>query len=678
MTASSTDAKTSIHKPSTFFRSTGPAEPTLQLTPTSGSTELDRIKQDAIKTSYKDTFVLFNQLEGQILGLYAIYQDSHTKIENHLNTVIQKSHLYQNWADAQNSIEEKRAENLWRQAAFNQAKEAYEAKKEDKEKLTSLTLMLFYYATVMQEHYKRYDHKEKIKQYEEMADEAEQFIKKMMLVDKNINDIKALSIASQKMAKTEKEEQSHFMIYLIREAAKDTQNLLKNIKDGLLRTSKWRDALNAVNMQRIYWIFCHFVMSQLQHMAIKIQLQLTHLFHKDMSWLLAHADKLGKMMDGPKDFLNVLSVALFGIRFVIDVLMIIKHASDYFSTDKEKEVGQKARAWAEFEKRFFDMANNVVWGTANLLTNYNKLFHISDPIAMQIVAALLVFDALLIVLRLLKAQRQYRSNRMALLIERKALENELGKIKRDLLAKSRVSDDDAEKQALLNEKQRLLDELKINRLQIKALDDNWAVQKASYEYYIIAAVILCASFAATLFAVPPAGVLVCYIVGIAAMAMYLSVDQYSDFVAKKKKYEDAKEKFDSQKATKEDTIELQRLKKDFIKAKRTWQFAMVEKTVVPTIIMIAFASNVFVGAGVLGLYLLCKLSLKVYHKYQARQKQAETRSNRYSMFQEVNDGPKLTRQESIELDKLEKKKPEREVTSLLPEADLAGLDFKFA
>lgn len=618
------DAK-SVFKQSAFFEPSDAVD--------SPKSDPKDLKKQAEQSNYVDTFEIFSGLESQILGLEAIFQDTYPETQARLQKLIKLSKLHQ--AESEGDDKKDFA------TQFEQAKADYQAHSKQSERANVLALMLFYYATVMQQHYERYSHKEKIKRYQKLSEQAEIFINTKLLIDTNLENIEQLAEASNQLKDQSARIQTHTIINAIKQ---DAKSVYVNFKEGLLRTSRWRDALSAINLQRIYWIFCHFVMSQLQAMAFTIEINLK-LYGKDITWvLLDHIDEFCKKIDTPKNVLNVLSVALFGIRFVIDILMILKHASDYFCSDDEKTV-KKGRAWAELEKRAFDMANNIVWGTANFITNYNHLCHIPDASALYIIAALLVFDALLLQARRIKAQRDFRRNRIALLEEWGHLDSLMQTLKTKEHELINRSDDDIEKIGLKKEKESVIEQLQLISLQIKALDDDWAVQNASYHYYTLAAVILCVSFSASLLmVVPPAGVLACYIVGVAATAMYLSGNLYSDYKAQKQKYLDAKQNYGKKTVSKED---LAQLKADYINARNAFRNSMIEKTVVPTLILIAFASNVAAGATVLGIYLVIKLSLFFLKKYKEINKKEAPSTNRYAMFNKFNetDSPKMDKTE---------------------------------
>jgi DNA-binding transcriptional MerR regulator len=693
-----TAIKKAIHPKSAFFRGAA-------LRPKPQQDFHESITSITHETaSYQDTFKVINALEAEVLALEAVYEDSQPTLDSPFGKSLARlKDTSQAYVDAKADIDRKKDTSTSKRTQveldgendkltkvknialinYQEARAAYKKFTEASEQRELLALMLYYYSTVLKKHYESYENKEKINKYQSILTKIDNLsgefnrLKQISLyldAPFSLEEIKKVNEQFNAEEQKEKDAQNT-LCTLIRE---DATGIYKNVRDGLLRTSKWRDAMSEINMQRIYWIFSHFVIDQLGKMALDIR--------QHFNWILGNADEFTKEINTPKNFLNILSVALFAIRLVIDFIMIVKHCTNTFCNESEKEVPRLTRLKQELKKRGFDIANNIVWGTANFVTNYNELCHISAPFANYIIAGLLIFDAALVGLRWWKASLEYEDNRLGLLGYLKDLKQKEKETRQSInhleaeLKQLRTADP-TKKTALADLKIKLLDiahHQKITNAELKALEDDWRIKRAVYQYYVGAAALLCASFFITVFAVPPAAVLACYIVGLFAVALYLSGDLFADYKKKNQEYLAAKEQLENPKLPAEQKKELKEtmiaLKHESDAAFKKLAFSLAEKTIMPTIILIAFASNVIAGAALLAAYMIYKIGMHYHKKHQAKKETPTV--NRYGLFSEMN---KAKAEDSLEIkdEKKDETKGGKEgapyiAVSTLPELDMFG------
>lgn len=467
--------------------------------------------------------------------------------------------------------------------------------KQNEEQLKSVAFMLYYFASVLQTHYEAYVNKEKLIKYQTIIAEINSHLDGED--EDNLDVQRQLSFLIQKDAVTVGEE----------------------TLAAITRTSKLRSTLDIINMQRIYWIFSHFVISAIQTLALQTHLQLK---------------ELDTLCDAFNNYnfsyvMNIISVALFSVRLLIDLAMIAKHV---FSS-KENDLTRWSRFKFEANKRKYNIANNLVWGSVNFLTNFRDIPGFSELFTNQLIAYLLVFDVALLQLKHLSARKEYKKNRLRLLSEHHQA----------------IKDNDPEREQLIAH-------------QIKALKDQWEITNDTYWFDTVAAALLLVSFAITLAAIPPAGVVACYLVGTLAVAMYLSEKDF-------KTYREAKQKWTAacQSDSGVSTADTLQLENEYKQARNALIKSVIEKTVMPTIILLTFAANIPAGAALLAIYMLFKIVKHYHEKKQTPKSSPEV--NRYNLFQTA-PGVEITTNEKKHINAFEKE----EITSEAPLSEnLLGL-----
>jgi hypothetical protein len=99
----------------------------------------------------------------------------------------------------------------------------------------------------------------------------------------------------------------------------------------------------------------------------------------------------------PVDTFNVLSVAVLGLRFLIESARILQHT--FLPTEAEKATSAWDRFCHEAHKYRFNMANDVVWATLNALGNFPGFFNLSVPLANNLMLICCFFDISLLIYR---------------------------------------------------------------------------------------------------------------------------------------------------------------------------------------------------------------------------------------------------------------------------------------
>ncbi len=432
----------------------------------------------------------------------------------------------------------------------------------NEEQAKALSYMLFYLAHILNNYHKHYG-EIRCCTYQQVIEELELFFKKQQ---------------------KESAEAHH---HVLKQMALDAKNNLLGILKTCRHTSKMRDDVSKANMYRIYWIFCHFTMRQAVLCANNIKLfdKLEHVTGKKI-------DSQGflKALDTPNNIFNILSVGIYALRLLIDIAMIFKHTC--FPTDDEAEVAKKERFLREWNKRKWDMLNNIVWGTVNLITNYNTLFGISGALAMQLISAVLIFDVIFLQIKYHEAYVGFRKNNERL---------------KEAIRQAKLAGDTDQAAMLEQEKQALL--------------DDWQVTNSTYRFYTGAAILLFASFTASLLVGPAGLVLSCYLLGTLAVSMYLSGDEYGAYVKAKLELKHIQEVNQLAPKGEEqyDAATIEYYQKAVAEKRADLRNAVIGKTMLPNILLLTFLVSWQVGLCLL----LILAAKKVYDNYIAENKEEE-------------------------------------------------------
>ncbi|WP_051131814.1 hypothetical protein [Legionella tunisiensis] len=173
-----------------------------------------------------------------------------------------------------------------------------------------------------------------------------------------------------------------------------------------MSTSKLREHISSLNTNRTHWNYSRALASSailyLQNIGFPE-------FIKSLNAKLGNTytpDEFVSLLDQSRETLRALSVGIYGLRLMINLVTMTKHIIQATANDK---LSAEKVAVQEIEKRGFTMLNDAVWGTANLLTNYNDYFQISAATASQLTVAFLAFDIALLVGRWSYEAYQYQN-----------------------------------------------------------------------------------------------------------------------------------------------------------------------------------------------------------------------------------------------------------------------------
>ncbi len=102
-------------------------------------------------------------------------------------------------------------------------------------------------------------------------------------------------------------------------------------------------------------------------------------------------DQSLSILNFPTAAFNLLSVALLGLRFLIESTRILRRTF-FPTTEAEQAVGAWARFCHEVYNYRFKLANDIVWATLNGLSNYPDFFNLSAPVANGLILICVCFD----------------------------------------------------------------------------------------------------------------------------------------------------------------------------------------------------------------------------------------------------------------------------------------------
>ncbi|MCP0914840.1 MULTISPECIES: hypothetical protein [Legionella] len=262
-----------------------------------------------------------------------------------------------------------------------------------------------------------------------------------------------------------------------------------------LHISKIRDWVAFSNITRLQITFSRITVAQTINFARSMEW-----FDKWDAFFGGHTDVDGMLsrLNKANPVFNVLSVGLFVARFVINAAMMCKHV--FIPAEAEKR-GLLARFQDELKKRHAVFLNDSVWAMVNLTSNFAGYFNISAPVANWLTAGFLFFDVALLAYRRHLAEQDYLTKK-----EQYRLEIE-------------ENSDDEAYCIMVKE-------------QAAQLEISWQAQQASFNFNIVAAILLMSGFSASLLLAIPAATPVCFLVCTLAISMYLSADLYGSYQEK--------------------------------------------------------------------------------------------------------------------------------------------------
>lgn len=236
---------------------------------------------------------------------------------------------------------------------------------------------------------------------------------------------------------------------------------------------------------------------------------------------------------------------------------LITHAT------QEEHAPEASTAWDRFKhelyKRHCNFANDLVWATVNLLTNFNAVFGIPGPIAGAITVVFLGFDVCMALYKCHLAKQEY-------LAKRAQYELEVA----DYLNPNKYKN--------LSENVRLM-HIDILRKELKNLDISYKAKESTFYFGATAAALLMMGFTAALVFTPGLMIVGSFFVCTLAVAMYLSTGAYAKYKEKSLYLEDAECSGKN----------LVLSKKEYEAACNDFIYTMVKNTVVPMVLISTFA-----------------------------------------------------------------------------------------
>lgn len=270
-------------------------------------------------------------------------------------------------------------------------------------------------------------------------------------------------------------------------------NLLKGAS-SFTSISVLRDCISKLNSNRSHWNYSrklanHAVIYYTEYGSPDLIMNINQLVGHDYS-----PDDFTKLLDKSQDILPVLSVGLYALRFISNLLPMTKHLAQALIN---KNLSSRKVAVQEIEKRGFTMMSDLVWAVTNLFTNYKDTFQLSTQMASGIVITSLVFDATLFIVRWSFESNKYGYCHRELIMQKNNTTSEL--------------------------------ELSVINRQLDILCDEREAQSAYYKINILAAKLLILSFGTTLIISTPHALSALTTVSMLGNALYNSAVEYKKY-----------------------------------------------------------------------------------------------------------------------------------------------------
>lgn len=311
----------------------------------------------------------------------------------------------------------------------------------------------------------------------------------------------------------------------------DTWQQILNDLDELASTpehiSKIRGWVGLANAYRLLFVFNRLMWQQSVTLARELQW-----FNKlETMGLAFNLERLNVF----NHLFNILSVALFASRFLMSVLMVLKHT--FVPTKAEMGLDASQRFWDELNKRHWGMVNDLVWALINGLSNFAVYLHIAAPVANWLLAGFLVFDVLWMGWRLYQEEQLYFAKKAQYTKESSKLLYVLGACEQKLEDANLTPQECAELEEQLQQlkNQRMVLKEQLQQLEINRCETNWTTL-----FNFAAALLLMAGFSAVIILSIPAIVPICFLFCTIAVAMYLSADQFGAYMKARLVYQQDK------------------------------------------------------------------------------------------------------------------------------------------
>ena len=250
------------------------------------------------------------------------------------------------------------------------------------------------------------------------------------------------------------------------------------------------------------------------------------------------------VLDAPIGAYNALSIGIFGLRFLINLIDIVQNLVR--ASEEEKKLPFWYRLYVELDKHEYQLVNDIVWGIINFFTNFPRFLHLTPPVANYVMGAFLVFDMLWMGRLLYKERTRFAKQR---------------------------ADYDSLILTLEENKEANAGVIADIKSQSRELDYREANLTWSLAFCVGAGLLLLGGFSAAILLSPPAFVPLCFLVCNIGIAMYFAGEQFGSYMEKRMIHQDEKSLASEASATEA----LHKLGRD-----------MLEYTFVPLIVMAVF------------------------------------------------------------------------------------------
>ena len=343
---------------------------------------------------------------------------------------------------------------------FNQLFTALKKHGEDREEFW---LYCFYCCLMMKNYYLAYGNSIAANKYSKLSDDLKKRCEGQELPKDEGNFLKALN--------------------------KSISDDLKDLASTPFHTTKIRNWLGYVNLNRINYAFCRLTLKQFLLFAEEIKWIETL---SKLSGSPVDVDGMVAVLNSPAPIFNILSVGLFATRLMINTGLMLKHTFMQSNTDMQ------TRFFHEVGKRHIVMLNDLAWGPVNFVTNYPGISQISAAAANWLTVGFLIFDFSLVMYQRCIVEKDY-------LLKKSQLNAEIIRCRTD-----------AKQIEVLEE-------------QLALLECNFQKSNASLMFSAAAATILTIGFTASFILATPATPAICFFCCTIAVAMYVTAGTYGKY-----------------------------------------------------------------------------------------------------------------------------------------------------
>lgn len=292
------------------------------------------------------------------------------------------------------------------------------------------------------------------------------------------------------------------------------QNIKTEFKNVVRHPSVLSQRVAVANFARIYWVFVRLLFESgfdyLQKANILSVLEKIFKQH-------INVDKLIRYFETPTMTMNFLSVGMFGTRVLINLGIIARHV--LFPTEEEKQLSAWTRLTMEWNKRKADILNHSAWMLVNLVTNFRKLFHLSEAWAGGLTVLFIFVDVITLLYIKNQAHKEYIDKKDEYNAERRAIFAHLKQYPKKVDAS--------------------LKQLEFIQYQLDSLEMRWKAKKATLDYFLWGTAALMSGFFIMLVANPALVIMGGFVIGILSAAMFLSEKEFTDWQLKRLKLETA-------------------------------------------------------------------------------------------------------------------------------------------